>query len=152
MAILESAVETSQSSARAVLAGSVCHPDLDTDCHVVELLAMTNGRALLPLAPLQTVNNVRGQYTYTLSIASNPPSTAFPLNLTFSRYETEEGRLTAQDRMPQAGGFEMPASEPHMNGHHSLPSRAVLMRAISEDGCFFSYDAALCLPNVFNDA
>ncbi|MCI0872421.1 MAG: hypothetical protein J4O07_11485, partial [Chloroflexi bacterium] len=41
VAILESAVETSQSSARAVLAGSVCHPDLDTDCHVVELLAMT---------------------------------------------------------------------------------------------------------------
>ncbi|MCI0833748.1 MAG: hypothetical protein J4N66_03160 [Chloroflexi bacterium] len=62
MAILESAVGTSQSSARAVLAGSVCHPDLDTDCHVVELLAMTNGRALLPLASLQTVNNVRGQY------------------------------------------------------------------------------------------
>ncbi|MCI0873771.1 MAG: hypothetical protein J4N79_05835 [Chloroflexi bacterium] len=41
MAILQSAVGTSQSSARAVLAGSVCHPDLDTDCHVVELLAMT---------------------------------------------------------------------------------------------------------------
>ena len=41
VAILESAIETSQSSARAVLAGSVCHPDLDTDCHVVELLAMT---------------------------------------------------------------------------------------------------------------
>ena len=40
------------------------------DCHawpelvewVVELLAMTEGRALLPLASLQTVNNVRGQY------------------------------------------------------------------------------------------
>ena len=32
------------------------------DCHVVELLAMTNGRALLPLAYLQTVNDVRGQY------------------------------------------------------------------------------------------
>ena len=32
------------------------------DCHVVELLAMTNGRALLPLASLQTVNNVRRQY------------------------------------------------------------------------------------------
>ena len=29
---------------------------------VVGLLAMTNGRALLPLASLQTVNNVRGQY------------------------------------------------------------------------------------------
>ena len=40
VAILESAVVTSQSSARAVLAGSVCDPDLDTDCHVVELLAM----------------------------------------------------------------------------------------------------------------
>ena len=32
------------------------------DCHVVELLAMTNGRALLPLAYLRTVNNVRGQH------------------------------------------------------------------------------------------
>ena len=62
VAILERAVGTSQSSARAVLTGSVCHPDLDTDCHVVELLAMTNGRALLPLAAPQTVNNVRGQY------------------------------------------------------------------------------------------
>ncbi len=33
------------------------------DCHVVELLAMTNGRAPLQLASLQTVNNVRGQYS-----------------------------------------------------------------------------------------
>ena len=33
------------------------------DCHVVELLAMTNGRALLPLASLQSVNNLYGKYT-----------------------------------------------------------------------------------------
>ncbi|MCI0872459.1 MAG: hypothetical protein J4O07_11680, partial [Chloroflexi bacterium] len=53
---------------RAVLAGSVCHPDLDTDCHVVELLAMTNGRALLPLASLQSVNNLYGKYIQLLSL------------------------------------------------------------------------------------
>ncbi|MCI0835495.1 MAG: hypothetical protein J4N66_12065 [Chloroflexi bacterium] len=41
MAILDNAERTSSSWARAVLAGSVCDPDLDTDCHVVELLAMT---------------------------------------------------------------------------------------------------------------
>ncbi|MCI0834994.1 MAG: hypothetical protein J4N66_09475 [Chloroflexi bacterium] len=40
MAILDNAIRTSSSPARAVLAGSVCDPDLDTDCHVVELLAM----------------------------------------------------------------------------------------------------------------
>ncbi|MCI0870174.1 MAG: hypothetical protein J4O07_00010 [Chloroflexi bacterium] len=49
MAILDNAVRTSSSSARAALAGSVCHPDLDINCHawpelvewVVVLLAMT---------------------------------------------------------------------------------------------------------------
>ena len=41
MAILDNAVLTSSSPVRAALADSVCHPNLDTDCHVVELLAMT---------------------------------------------------------------------------------------------------------------
>ncbi|MCI0774248.1 MAG: hypothetical protein J4N66_00935 [Chloroflexi bacterium] len=33
VAILDNAVRTSSSSARAVLAGSVRHPDSKTDCH-----------------------------------------------------------------------------------------------------------------------
>ena len=41
VAILANAVRRSSSSARAVPVDSVCHPNLDTDCHVVELLAMT---------------------------------------------------------------------------------------------------------------
>ena len=41
MAIRDNALRTSSSSASAMLAGSVCHPDLDTDCHVALLLAMT---------------------------------------------------------------------------------------------------------------
>ena len=63
VAILDNAAQTSSSSARAVLAGSICHPDLDTDCHVVELLAMTMGHASLSLASLQSVNNVPGNYS-----------------------------------------------------------------------------------------
>ncbi|MCH7971447.1 MAG: hypothetical protein IH960_10485 [Chloroflexi bacterium] len=75
MAILDNAIRTSSSSARAVLAGSVCHPDLDTDCHVVELLAMTVihfGRVRehnlfrendgINGVHLKTVNNVCGNY------------------------------------------------------------------------------------------
>ena len=33
------------------------------DCHVVELLATTERRALLPLASLQSVNNLYGNYS-----------------------------------------------------------------------------------------
>ena len=33
------------------------------DCHVVELLAMTERRAQLPLACLQSVNNLYGNYS-----------------------------------------------------------------------------------------
>ncbi|MCH7984515.1 MAG: hypothetical protein IIC28_11170 [Chloroflexi bacterium] len=75
MAILDNAIRTSSSPARAVLAGSVCHPDLDTDCHVVELLAMTVihfGRVRehnlfrendgINGVHLKTVNNVCGNY------------------------------------------------------------------------------------------
>ncbi len=32
-------------------------------CHVVELLAMTKGRALLPPCSLQSVNDIYSQYT-----------------------------------------------------------------------------------------
>ncbi|MCH7983137.1 MAG: hypothetical protein IIC28_04125 [Chloroflexi bacterium] len=87
MAILDNAIRTSSSPARAVLAGSVCHPDLDTDCHahpelvewVVELLAMTVihfGRVRehnlfrendgINGVHLKTVNNLSGNYSYLL--------------------------------------------------------------------------------------
>ncbi|MCI0809248.1 MAG: hypothetical protein J4N63_08855, partial [Chloroflexi bacterium] len=78
-------VWTSQSSARAVLAGSVCHPDLDTDCHVpfgcapgrlrtprndscslytvfANTISSDNMTALMGNLHLKTVNNVRGSY------------------------------------------------------------------------------------------